>query len=63
MNNPVTLGKFTQIFRWKRKADCFFIRRLPAVPEFVKNIDIEARKILVTPIEGMFTEAVNGDED
>ena len=36
---------------------------LPAVPEFVKNIDIEARKILVTPIEGMFTEAVNGDED
>ena len=36
---------------------------IPAVPEFVKNIDIEARKILVTPIEGMFTEAVNGDED
>ena len=36
---------------------------LPAVPEFVKNIDIDARKILVTPIEGMFTEAVNGDED
>ena len=27
------------------------------------DIDIEARKILVTPIEGMFTEAVNGDED
>ena len=36
---------------------------LPAVPEFVKEIDIDARKILVTPIEGMFTDAVNGDED
>ena len=36
---------------------------LPAVPEFVKNIDIDARKIFVTPIEGMFTDAVNGDED
>ena len=36
---------------------------LPAVPEFVKQIDIEARRIAVTPIEGMFTEAVNGDED
>ena len=36
---------------------------LPAVPEFVKKIDIDARKILVTPIEGMFTDAVNGDED
>ena len=36
---------------------------LPAVPEVVKKIDIDARKIFVTPIEGMFTDAVNGDED
>ena len=36
---------------------------LPAVLEFVKKIDIDARKIFVTPIEGMFTDAVNGDED
>lgn len=36
---------------------------LPAVPEFVKKIDIDARKIFVTPIEGMFTDPVNGDED
>ena len=36
---------------------------LPAVPEFVKKIDIDARKIFVTPIEGMFTDAVDGDED
>lgn len=36
---------------------------LPAVPEFVKKIDIDVRKIFVTPIEGMFTDAVNGDED
>ena len=36
---------------------------LPAVPEFVKKIDIDARKIFVTPIEGRFTDAVNGDED
>lgn len=36
---------------------------LPAVPEFVRKIDIDARKIFVTPIEGMFTDAVNGDED
>ena len=36
---------------------------LPAVPEFVKKIDIDARKIFVTPIECMFTDAVNGDED
>ena len=36
---------------------------LPAVPEFVKKIDIDARKVFVTPIEGMFTDAVNGDED
>ncbi len=36
---------------------------LPAVPEFVKKIDIDARKIFVTSIEGMFTDAVNGDED
>ena len=35
---------------------------LPAVPEFVKTIDMENRRILITPIEGMFTDAVNGDE-
>ena len=35
---------------------------LPAVPEFVKTIDMENRRILITPIEGMFTNAVNGDE-
>ena len=35
---------------------------LPAVPEFVKTIDIANRRILITPIEGMFTDAVNGDE-
>ena len=36
---------------------------LPAVPEFVKTIDIDARTILVTPIDGMFNEAVNGDKE
>ena len=36
---------------------------LPAVPEFVKTIDMENRRILIPPIEGMFTDAVNGDED
>ena len=35
---------------------------LPAVPEFVKTIDMENHRILITPIEGMFTDAVNGDE-
>ena len=36
---------------------------LPAVPEFVKTIDIDARTILVTPIDGMFNDAVNGDKE
>ena len=36
---------------------------LPAVPEFVKTIDIGARTILVTPIDGMFNDAVNGDKE
>ena len=36
---------------------------LPAVPEFVRAIDLEARTITVTPIDGMFTEAVNGDKE
>ena len=36
---------------------------LPAVPEFVKQLDPDNRRILVTPIEGMFTDAVNGDKD
>lgn len=34
-----------------------------AVPEFVKTIDIDARTILVTPIDGMFNDAVNGDKE
>lgn len=36
---------------------------LPAVPEFVKEIDVENRIIRVTPIPGMFDDAVNGDEE
>lgn len=36
---------------------------LPAVPEFVQKIDPEAREITVIPIDGMFTEAVNGDKE
>ena len=36
---------------------------LPAVPEFVRDIDVENRTITVTPIDGMFTEAVNGDKE
>ena len=36
---------------------------LPAVPEFVQDIDLDARTITVTPIDGMFTEAVNGDKE
>ena len=36
---------------------------LPSVPEFVKDIDIEARTILVTPIDGMFNDAINGDKE
>ena len=35
----------------------------PAVPEFVKKIDMDAREILVAPIPGVFDEAVNGDAD
>ncbi len=35
----------------------------PAVPEFLKSIDITARVILVTPIPGMFTPPVRGDEE
>lgn len=37
--------------------------RLPAVPEFVRRVDVQARLITVTPIPGMFTEAVNGDKE
>ena len=58
MNNPVTLGKFTQIFRWKRKADCFFIRRLPAVPEFVLERNVDEGYIRVRLIEGMRTDEI-----
>ena len=36
---------------------------LPAVPEFVQSIDLDTRTITVTPIDGMFTEAVNGDKE
>lgn len=36
---------------------------LPAVPEFVQTVDVENRVILVTPIPGMFDEAINGDEE
>lgn len=36
---------------------------LPAVPEFVQEIDLESRTITVTPINGMFNEAVNGDKE
>lgn len=36
---------------------------LPAVPEFVQAIDLESRTITVAPIDGMFTEAVNGDKE
>lgn len=35
----------------------------PAVPEFLDRIDIEARTVTVRPIPGMFTDAVNGDEE
>ena len=35
----------------------------PAVPEFLKKIDMDAREILIAPIPGMFDEAVNGDAD
>ena len=36
---------------------------LPAVPEFVRSIEPENRRITVTPIDGMFNEAVNGDKE
>lgn len=36
---------------------------LPAVPEFVRAIDMETRTIAVTPIDGMFDEPVNGDKE
>ena len=34
----------------------------PAVPEFLRRIDVEGRVITVTPIPGMFDEPANGDE-
>lgn len=34
----------------------------PAVPEFLRSVDIANRVITVTPIPGMFDEPVNGDE-
>lgn len=36
---------------------------LPAVPEFVREINMETRTITVTPIDGMFDEPVNGDKE
>lgn len=36
---------------------------LPAVPEFVRSIDLDTRTITITPIDGMFDEAVNGDKE
>lgn len=39
------------------------IHMLPAVPEFVRAIDMETRTIAVTPIDGMFDEPVNGDKE
>ena len=35
----------------------------PAVPEFLERIDLAARTVLVRPIPGLFTPAVNGDEE
>lgn len=35
----------------------------PAVPEFLRGVDIAARVVLVAPIPGMFGGAVNGDEE
>lgn len=36
---------------------------IPVVPEFVQEIDVNARCVLVTPIPGMFDAPVNGDEE
>ena len=36
---------------------------LPAVEEFLDRVDLDGRAVYVRPIPGMFTEAVNGDEE
>ena len=36
---------------------------IPAVPEFVVDVDIAARTVKMRPIAGMFDEPVNGDEE
>ena len=36
---------------------------IPVVPEFVQSIDIQERRVLVTPIPGMLDAPVNGDEE
>ena len=36
---------------------------IPAVPEFVGDVDIAARTVKMRPIAGMFDEPVNGDEE
>lgn len=38
---------------------CYF----PGVPQFLKEIDPQEGKVLVTPIPGMFEDAVNGDKE
>ncbi len=35
----------------------------PAVPEFLRSVDVAARTITVAPIPGLFGEAVNGDKE
>ena len=35
----------------------------PAVEEFLDRVDLDGRAVYVRPIPGMFTEAVNGDEE
>ena len=37
--------------------------QIPAVPQFVKEKDIEGRCVLVTPIPGLFGEAESGDAE
>ncbi|MEE0800486.1 MAG: ribosome maturation factor RimM [Gemmiger sp.] len=35
---------------------------IPAVPEFIIGVDLQARTVTMRPIGGMFDEPVNGDE-
>jgi 16S rRNA processing protein RimM len=36
---------------------------IPAVAEFVRGVDTENRVVLLAPIEGMFSQPLNGDEE